>query len=395
MRFNYYQVVWQLKYNSRRAKNQAFSEIITPRAQKTYNVIPPMTLSVCMIVKNEEQTLARCINCVKPFADQIVIVDTGSTDDTVKIARSLNAEVFFFEWCDDFSAARNFSFSKAECDLVMWLDADDVITPENAALIAELKERGDFDVAFLKYAAAFDNGEPTFVYYRERIFRRSQDFRWEGFVHEAVTARGKTVYSPACVYHKKVKAGDPFRNLNMFQRHIYRGERLSAREKFYYGRELFFCGMYPESIAVLTDFLSGGGWVENEVEACRTLYKSYSKLGRQSEAVSALLKALSLDFPRAEDCCYLAEYFESKNLIDAAIYWYERAINSKERAENGGFINVDFLTFIPAIRLCVLYDRLGDYRLANAYNEAAGKVKPDDKSYLYNKEYFQTKLTER
>ena len=348
-----------------------------------------------MIVKDEEETLARCIECVKPFADEIVIVDTGSTDGTVKIARSLTDKVFFFEWCDDFSAARNFSFSKAESDLVMWLDADDVITPENAQKICELKERDDFDVAFLKYAAAFDGDTPTFIYYRERIFRRSMNFKWQGVVHEVITPAGKTVYSDACVYHKKIKEAASGRNLAIYQRRIAAGFPLDERGRFYYGRELYFNNLLTESIAVLSDYLKGGGWVENKIEACRTLYKAYLKLGRKEEAVSALMQAFLYDIPRAEDCCYLAEYFEGKNQIGAAIYWYERALSSKERAENGGFENVDFLTFIPAIRLCVLYDNSGDYKLAERYNEIAGKAKPDNASYLHNKQYFQRKLTER
>lgn len=348
-----------------------------------------------MIVKDEEQTLARSINCVKDFADEIVVVDTGSTDGTVEIARSQNAKVFFFEWCDDFSAARNFSFSKAECDLVMWLDADDIITPENAKLIAELKERDDFDVAFVKYAAAFDKGVPTFVYYRERIFRRSLDFKWQGFVHEVIPPAGRQVYSPACIYHKKVKSGNPKRNLAIYQSRIAAGCKLDERGKFYYGRELFFNNLLTESIAVLKDYLKGGGWVENKIEACRTLYKAYKKTGREKEAVEALLQAFLYDSPRAEDCCYLAEYFEGKNQIGAAIYWYERALTSSESAESGGFVNVDFLNFIPAIRLCVLYDKLGNFALAEKYNETAGRAKPNDKSYLFNKEYFKRKSTER
>ncbi len=348
-----------------------------------------------MIVKDEEQTLARCLNCARLFADEIVVVDTGSTDNTAEIARSFTDKVFFFEWCDDFSAARNFSFSKAECDLVMWLDADDVITAENAQKIVGLKESGDFDAAYLKYAAAFDKDAPTFVYFRERIFRRALGFKWEGAVHEAVSPRGKLVYSDACVYHKKVKSGDPQRNLKIYQSRILKGIQLDERSKFYYGRELFFNNMLTECVAVLSDYLKGGGWVENKIEACRTLYKALKKQGRENEAVSALLHAFTMSYPRAEDCCYLAEYFEGKNQIGAAIYWYERALGSKERIEDGGFVNVDFLSFIPAIRLCVLYDKSGDYPLAAQYNEIAGKAKPNDKSYLYNKEYFKTKLTER
>ena len=354
-----------------------------------------MTLSVCMIVRDEEQTLARCLSCVRTFADEIIIVDTGSVDSTVKIARSFTDKVAHFKWCDDFAAARNFSFSLASCDLVMWLDADDVITEENAKKIAALKMRGDFDVAFLKYAAAFEGDKPSFVYYRERIFRSALNPVWEGEVHEVVPPRGKQIYSDATIYHKKVKQNPPRRNLLIYQNKVSRGLPLDARQKFYYGRELFFNGMYVECIAVLNDFLAGDGWVENRVEACRTLYYALSKLGREEQAVRALVYAFTISFPRAEDCCILASSFEGKNDVHTAIYWYERALASPESIENGGFVNVDYLTFIPAIRLCILYDKLGDYKRASYYNDLAGKVKPNDKSYLHNKQYFKTKLTER
>ena len=347
-----------------------------------------------MIVKDEEPTLARCLNCTLAFADEIIIVDTGSSDLTVEIARGFTVKLYFFEWCDDFSAARNFSFSKAGCDLVMWLDADDVITEENAAKINSLKKRGGFDTAMLRYASAFDGDKPTFVYFRERIFNRALNVKWEGAVHEAVTPVGKVIYSDACIFHKKVKEGEPMRNLSIFQRRICRGELLSAREKFYYGRELYFNGMLIECIAVLTDFLNGGGWVENEVDACRILYRANMALGREYAAINALLYSFSIAFPHAEDCCILGEYFERKNDLRSAVYWYESALRTKENAQDGGFINVDFLQFIPAIRLCVLYDKAGDIGRAVYYNELAGAAKPDNASYLYNKEYFKTKSTE-
>lgn len=354
-----------------------------------------MTLSVCMIVRDEEQTLARCLSCVRAFADEIIIVDTGSVDNTVKIAQSFTPKVAYFKWCDDFAAARNYSFSLATCDLIMWLDADDVITEANAQKIAALKNCNDFDVAYLKYIAGFDGDRPTFVYFRERIFRRAMNFKWEGAVHEVVNVSGRQIYSDACVYHKKVKLNPARRNLAIYQNRISRGLPLDARHKFYYGRELFFNGMFVECVAVLKDYLSGEGWVENKVEACRTIYCALSKLGREEQAIRALVYAFTISFPRAEDCCILASHFEGKNDVHSAIYWYERALASPESIESGGFVNVDYLTFIPAIRLCVLYDKLGDYKRAFHYNEIAGKAKPNDKSYLHNKQYFKNKLTER
>ncbi len=347
-----------------------------------------------MIVKDEEQTLARCLECISPFADEIVVVDTGSSDKTETIARMFTDKVYRFGWRDDFAAARNFSFSKATCDLVMWLDADDVITPENAEIIANLKHRDDFDVAFLRYAATFDGDKPTFVYQRERIFKRALNLKWQGEVHEVVQPVGRLLYSQACIYHKKVKSGDPTRNLRIYQGIISRGQTLDERQKFYYGRELFFNRMYAESVAVLRDFLRGDGWVENKIDACRTIYRAMQALGREEEGLRALLFAFTLSYPRAEDCCALAAHFEGKNNVRCAIYWYERALASCEKLEDGGFINVDYLAFIPAIRLCVLYDKLGDYKLAEKYNEMAGRVKPDNRSYLYNKDYFKKKLTE-
>ncbi len=83
-----------------------------------------------MIVKNEEAVLARALKTAKIYADEIIVVDTGSTDKTVNVALSFTPNVFYFSWRDDFSAARNFAFEAATGDYVMWLDADDVIKSE-------------------------------------------------------------------------------------------------------------------------------------------------------------------------------------------------------------------------------------------------------------------------
>lgn len=348
------------------------------------------TLSVCMIVKDEGQTLERAISGIKSVADEIIIVDTGSTDNSVEIAKRFTDKVFNFDWCDDFSAARNYSFDQATCDYVMWLDADDVVTGENAQIIKTLITAGGFDVAFLKYAAAFDNdGNPTFIYYRERIFRRFLGLKWEGVVHEAITPVGKIIYSSACILHKKVKGNSPMRNLRIYQNKIANGGKLSPREQFYYGRELYYNNFILESIAVLKAFLQSDGWVENKVEASRMLYKALSGLGRREDALAVLAGGFLFSFPHAEDCCILASHFEEEGDITSAIFWYECALSTPEKLENGGFCNVDYSGFIPAIQLCVLYDKLGNLKKAEEYNELAGSFKPNNESYLYNVQYFK------
>ena len=116
-----------------------------------------------MIVKDEEDVLARCLKSVSPAVDEIIIVDTGSTDSTKKIASAFTDNVYDFKWRDDFSAARNFAFSKATCQYLMWLDADDVISPENLNKLISLKQTlsPDTDMVYMKYDVAFDNGGET------------------------------------------------------------------------------------------------------------------------------------------------------------------------------------------------------------------------------------------
>ncbi|HIU29752.1 MAG TPA: glycosyltransferase family 2 protein, partial [Candidatus Egerieisoma faecipullorum] len=97
------------------------------------------TVSLCMIVKNEERVLARCLESVRECMDEIIIVDTGSSDATKEIAARYTDKIYDFEWIDDFAAARNFSFSKASMDFAMWLDADDVFLEADKNAFIELK----------------------------------------------------------------------------------------------------------------------------------------------------------------------------------------------------------------------------------------------------------------
>src|SRR3989338_64847 len=85
------------------------------------------TISVCMIVKNEQQYLQQCLESVKNVADEIIIVDTGSTDNTKQIARQFTDNIYDFAWIDDFSAARNFSLSKAAKEWIFVIDADEFV----------------------------------------------------------------------------------------------------------------------------------------------------------------------------------------------------------------------------------------------------------------------------
>ena len=165
-----------------------------------------MELSLCMIVKNEADVLERAVENARVFADEIVVVDTGSTDGTKAIAKRVADKTGEFKWRDDFAAARNYADSLATCPYKMWLDADDVLLEEDQTSFLALKERLDpaVSVVMAPYHTGFDeNGRVTFSYYRERLIKNRAGMSWVGAVHEVVPSIGTVLYGDFAVTHKK------------------------------------------------------------------------------------------------------------------------------------------------------------------------------------------------
>lgn len=350
------------------------------------------TISVCMIVKNEQLVLKRCLECVKQFADEIIIVDTGSTDLTKKIAKEYSNKVFDFEWCDDFSKARNFSFSFATKDYIMWLDADDVISQENINKILKLKRTNTtVDIFMFKYEIAFDNNNiPTFSYYRERLLKRSENFVWEGFVHEVIAPKGNVVYCPIAVMHKKEKPAENKRNLKIYNRHIKNGEKLNAREQFYFSRELFYNLKYKQTIVQLKKYLKlQPKFIPNVLDAHAILAKCCLELKQFDEALKWLAKSLVIKCPNAEICCLFGEIFINTNRYIDAIYWYKSALICEKDEISGAFISHEYYNIIPYLQLCYIYYEIGNQKLSKKYYFLAKSVDKNHPSVLFNKQFFE------
>ena len=233
-----------------------------------------VSISLCMIVRNEEKVLGRCLSCVRGFADEIIIVDTGSTDRTKEIAFSFTDKVYDFKWKDDFAATRNFAFSRGTGDYLFWLDADDVIRQEEWRKLMDLKRRLDMerpDVVMMKYAVGYDgDGAPSFFFYRERLLRRCGKAVWKGRIHEAVEPFGKVVREDIMIEHRKVGTGDPDRNLRIFEQMLREKGKLSPRDQYYYGKELYYHRRYRDAASVFSEYLElPDGWREDRVDACR------------------------------------------------------------------------------------------------------------------------------
>ena len=241
-----------------------------------------------MIVKNEEDVLARCLDCVKKFADEIIIVDTGSADKTKQVAKKYTDKLYDFSWCDDFSKARNFSFSKASMEYCMWLDADDVVEDEDIEKIQKLKKELDkkVSIVMMKYHTAFDeDGNPSFSYYRERMVKREELHLWEGEIHEVIPLTGRLLYTDIGICHRKVHVSDANRNLRIFEAMLDKGKKLNPREQFYYARELYYHKRYKDAVKAFKKFLKeDSGWIENKIDACEMLGYCYYALHKEEKA---------------------------------------------------------------------------------------------------------------
>ena len=146
---------------------------------------PPNTLSICMIVKNEEHHLADCLKGVQDFADEIVVVDTGSTDNTVKIAESFGAKVIHSNWRNDFSYSRNISLNHATCRWILWLDADDRVPPSEVEKFTGLKSAPP-DRAFFMRIRNVRQGGFGEQWFQLRMFPNHPGIRFERKIHEQI-----------------------------------------------------------------------------------------------------------------------------------------------------------------------------------------------------------------
>lgn len=352
-----------------------------------------ITISLCMIVKNEEDVLERCLRSVAKAMDEIIIVDTGSDDSTKEIASKFTKHIYDFSWNNDFAAARNFSFSKASMDYCMWLDADDVITEENLQKLLELKTslQPFPDVVMMKYLVAFhEDGSPSFSYYRERLIKNHAGFVWQGRVHESIAASSNTLHSSIEIEHHKEKIQDSDRNLRIYEQMLEEGEVLEPRHQFYYGRELLYHQRYEEAIAVFWAFLNHPfGWKENKIDACRQLSLCYNNKNQPEKALSSLFQSFCYDTPRAEILCDIGKLYLQREQYRLAIYWYELALNVPTDFTNGSFYLEDCHNYLPSIQLCVCYDRLGDHKTAYLYHRKTLQYHPKAPEVLLNSAYFE------
>ena len=348
-------------------------------------------ISLCMIVRDEEDVIGRCLDSVKDIVDEIIIVDTGSIDKTKEIVSKYTDKIYDFKWVEDFSKARNFSFSKATKDYIMWMDADDVIEDKERNKFLELKRNlnPDIDIYMFKY----QTDEKT-IYNRERLMKRSKNYKWISPIHEVIVPEGNIEYVDITIRHKKEKVKDFNRNIRIFEKMKKDGIQFDDRQEYCYAKELYYLGRIEEAKNAYENYIEKYRNVYSEkrnylYQAIIELSDCYRQLDDIQKRLQVLFIIIENEIPTSECCCKIGDIFSKKKNYRIAEYWYKNALNNSQKLQEDENGNFDYNEFYPCICLGVCYFWLGDIKKAYEYNEKAGKLKPQDETYLKNREIYQ------
>lgn len=358
-----------------------------------------MKLSACMIVKNEEKNIERCIKSYRNVVDEIIVVDTGSTDRSIELAKALGADVYFFEWIDDFAAAKNYAISKAQGDWIIFLDADEFFPRETAAEIPRLIRGGKGQLVDAVFCKMYNIDETSQQVLNEmiqvRLFRNSDEIVYEGPVHEKLVSKGgalktiladeKKIYIYHTGYSETLKIKKAERNIQLLLKQM-KGNSDNAEQFYHLSRAYSAMDNYDESIQYAQKFLAMGN-VSKEHE--RNIY--YTLIGdmilnkTSKKAIEEVVqKAISCEPKDAMPYMLLGQYYFNLKMYGEALEALEIALklNKECRVSNLNFVEGrrgEIYTLIGN-----LYELMGNFSQAQSFYQRALNLNPFDDVALMN-----------
>lgn len=354
--------------------------------------------ALCLIVKNEENNIEKCLNSLKGMYAHAFITDTGSDDKTVNIlSKRKDVTLSHFEWIDDFAAARNFNLDQVPSDYewILWCDADDRIIDKDAVNKLQALQVPDninsIDMPYIYTHSNYtvDQSIPNLQYYRKRLFRRGK-CRWVGFIHEYPHVPGEEMACKDIVFHhyrKGTGVQNTKRNLAIFEKNLANmDDGNKARYLFYYGKELMYNNLYDEAKEKFLAYLSLSDWIPEKARAFYELGSIENKERNFKEARKWAFKCLQLE-PHNSDACVLISYtYYQENDWQAAYLWAFHALYSDEE-------QIKFFDHIPN-RTWVPLELMAWCRFNQGEKEKAIKLIKKALKYVPKHDYLLQTLKE-
>lgn len=349
------------------------------------------TLALCCILKDEIKNLPQMLSSVRDCFDEIHLTDTGSTDGSIEWIKDqinlykdtgnnfCNAPITLthFEWCDDFSAARNFNMKDVKTDYVMWMDLDDVMSDKKRFVQWRDTDMMLADFWLAPYNYAHDkNGRPVCTFIRERVVNNKKKFKWEYFIHEGMIAKEPVQSSLTnhwSIVHKRTDEDykkDYERNVSMLEKRA-KTEELPTRLKFYYGKELHDKGRFQEAYVWLDQVVDRQDLEMHDriltyeylIRCCAHRFEIEGQKDHAllTKALSLAANALLLAPRRAELYCLKADCFvKLGKKFDALPSYYAAKSCSINDKNPFLFVNEAAYTFVPRDAISLIKFEMGD-----------------------------------
>lgn len=292
-----------------------------------------ITVSLCMIVKNEEAVLTRCLDSLHGLMDEVIIVDTGSSDHTIEIAGKYTNKIYRYPWDNDFSHARNYALSLASCDYIYCADADEVLDEENRLRFLLLKQTllPEIEIVQMLYSGQYDSNT---VYnfneeYRPKLWKRLRSFFYQDPVHETLRLDPVVYDSNIRIFHKPHGLHTE-RDLSIFEKHYLPADApvLPLRLIRMYAKELFISGTdehFISAVPIFTRVVSADDCSKEALlYASCVLARAYRLSGDLTHFFKYAMKA-TLSDSCSEICMELGHYYEAVGDLNEAHIWYYNA----------------------------------------------------------------------
>lgn len=393
------------------------------------NKIAPV--SFCLIARNEAPRIEACLKSIRPYVDEIVLVDTGSTDNTMELAKPYVDKLERFTDCNDpetgfiadFSMARNYAFSLAKHDWCGWADLDDLVVGAEKLhdIISSYQNNPQFKDKTIQimfpYEYAHDpTGNVTCLHYRERLIYPKTNFKWCGRVHEVLVPTVDSAIQfksdEITIIHKRNETGkttDPLRNFRILKKWVDEIGDSDPRQLYYLGLEYGNIGDRENALKVLKRYVNLTGWDDEKCLALLDIAKHHLNMGEIDTSLEFASKAVLVKEKWGEiylhigKCYYyLALKSEQNNeALTISQKLYDKCINfikiglGMPPTETVLWINPLERSFDIHKYLNFAMAKVGDINGAIDSVDKALKIFPEDESLLNNRKVYINELSRK